>query len=76
MSHEKEGTGDKTFRNEVLQRGLEPLRLAALDPKSSASTNFATEALLHSFLLELPGATVAASRFVGVQALESLLEIS
>jgi hypothetical protein len=28
----------------VRRRGLEPLRLAALDPKSSASANFATSA--------------------------------
>ena len=27
-------------------KGLEPPRLAALDPKSSASTNFATSALM------------------------------
>ncbi len=29
----------------VRERGLEPLHLAALDPKSSASANFATPAI-------------------------------
>ena len=33
--------------------GLEPPRLAALDPKSSASTNFATSAIAKKRLLVL-----------------------
>ena len=30
-------------------KGLEPPRLSALDPKSSAATNYATSATLHLF---------------------------
>lgn len=33
--------------------GLEPPRLSALDPKSSAATNYATSALLYVFLFRI-----------------------
>ncbi len=37
--------GNSSFLKRVRVEGLEPPSLAALDPKSSASTNFATPAL-------------------------------
>ena len=42
------GTGFSPFNPYfVRMKGLEPSRLAALDPKSSASTNFATSAIIN-----------------------------
>ena len=40
----------KAFLNLVLEKGLEPSHLAALDPKSSVSTNSTTRALLKVIL--------------------------
>lgn len=37
----------------VRMEGLEPTRLAALDPKSSMSTNFTTSAILKNYIKTL-----------------------
>ena len=44
VSYVNQITEHKNKRDFVRMKGLEPPSLAALDPKSSASTNFATSA--------------------------------
>ncbi len=40
-----------TLKKNLGEKGLEPLHIAALDPKSSASTNFATRPKLVYYLI-------------------------